>query len=307
MESFSQDPIGFNGRDENLYGYVGNSPTNATDPSGLIDPENHGSTEYPEVYHPKTVMLPPWWAHECCQCDDNLPASQGQQRLSIGALDTPPMTAERSKQYAIAEMEYQIRQAQQYGRSTALMQADLMKMQIRPAAPAPLLVTLGPQDAGYGLYWDVLAIAGAVAKGPNPTKTAAGAHYPYRVGAPSNNPVATAPLNPGASREAFSNTLAARDRVISLMESKYSGKKLGRFTTVVAGVDEATGKIIVKAKSTSRYGNTLCAEDLVSQAFGGNRPLIKFTPAIRPRTGEVIPVCERCQGKYPESQFPYKY
>lgn len=177
---------------------TGNSPTNATDPSGLIDPENHGSTEYPEVYHPKTVMLPPWWAEECWQCDDNLPASQSQQRLSIGALDTPPMTAERSKQYAIAEMEYQIRLAQQYGRSTALMQADLMKMRIRPSSPAPLLVAWGPQDAGYGLTWDVLNVVGAVGRGSNPIKTAAGANFPYRVGVPSNNPVATAPLNPGA-------------------------------------------------------------------------------------------------------------
>ncbi|MFN7875399.1 MAG: RHS repeat-associated core domain-containing protein [Pirellula sp.] len=31
----SQDPIGFNAGDENLYRYVGNSPTNARDPSGL--------------------------------------------------------------------------------------------------------------------------------------------------------------------------------------------------------------------------------------------------------------------------------
>jgi len=32
----SGDPIGFAGRDMNLYAYVGNSPTNLTDPSGLI-------------------------------------------------------------------------------------------------------------------------------------------------------------------------------------------------------------------------------------------------------------------------------
>ena len=32
----SQDPIGFAGGDANLYRYVGNSPTNATDPSGLV-------------------------------------------------------------------------------------------------------------------------------------------------------------------------------------------------------------------------------------------------------------------------------
>lgn len=34
------DPIGFDGGDPNLYRFVGNSPTNSTDPSGLIDPRN---------------------------------------------------------------------------------------------------------------------------------------------------------------------------------------------------------------------------------------------------------------------------
>ncbi len=32
----SQDPLGFDGGDKNLYGYVGNSPVNYTDPTGLI-------------------------------------------------------------------------------------------------------------------------------------------------------------------------------------------------------------------------------------------------------------------------------
>jgi RHS repeat-associated protein len=34
----AQDPIGFEGGDVNLYRYVGNHPTNATDPSGLAEP-----------------------------------------------------------------------------------------------------------------------------------------------------------------------------------------------------------------------------------------------------------------------------
>ncbi len=33
----SEDPIGFAAGDANLYRYVGNSPTNATDPSGLVE------------------------------------------------------------------------------------------------------------------------------------------------------------------------------------------------------------------------------------------------------------------------------
>jgi len=34
----SQDPIGFGGGDANLYRYVGNHPSQSTDPSGLVDP-----------------------------------------------------------------------------------------------------------------------------------------------------------------------------------------------------------------------------------------------------------------------------
>jgi RHS repeat-associated protein len=38
----SQDPIGFNAGDTNLYRYVGNSPTNFTDPTGLISDDPWG-------------------------------------------------------------------------------------------------------------------------------------------------------------------------------------------------------------------------------------------------------------------------
>src|SRR5207253_2633309 len=38
----SEDPIGFTGADANLYRYVGNSPTNRTDPSGLVPDDEAG-------------------------------------------------------------------------------------------------------------------------------------------------------------------------------------------------------------------------------------------------------------------------
>ena len=50
--------------------------------------------------------------------------------------------------------------------------------------------------------------------------------------------------------------------------------------------------------------NATCAEDIVFRGLGGNQNAnIIMTPAIRPRTGEIIPVCERCQTKYPKNQF----
>ena len=46
------------------------------------------------------------------------------------------------------------------------------------------------------------------------------------------------------------------------------------------------------------------AEDIVFDALGGNQMAnIIMTSAFRPRTGEVVPVCERCQTKYPRNQF----
>jgi hypothetical protein len=111
----------------------------------------------------------------------------------------------------------------------------------------------------------------------------------------------------GAPAATIDKAIAARDRIIKLMQGKYSSNRLRSFSTVVGGVDEATGMIIVKAKSTPRYGNALCAEDLVVQAFGGNKPTIRMTPAIRPRTNAVVPVCPRCQVKYPSWQFPFGY
>ncbi len=37
----SEDPLGYAAGDQNLYRYVGNSPTNATDPSGLKKKKRH--------------------------------------------------------------------------------------------------------------------------------------------------------------------------------------------------------------------------------------------------------------------------
>ncbi|WP_404310460.1 Calx-beta domain-containing protein [Neorhodopirellula lusitana] len=45
-EFLSQDPIAFEAGDPNLYRYVGNGPTNATDPTGLYDEAGHFYTTY---------------------------------------------------------------------------------------------------------------------------------------------------------------------------------------------------------------------------------------------------------------------
>ncbi|XZE42761.1 RHS repeat-associated core domain-containing protein [Pirellulaceae bacterium SH467] len=51
----SQDPIGFAAGDANLYRYVGNGPTNKTDPSGLQENEVPLPSDYPLDFEDKSV------------------------------------------------------------------------------------------------------------------------------------------------------------------------------------------------------------------------------------------------------------
>ena len=77
-------------------------------------------------------------------------------------------------------------------------------------------------------------------------------------------------------------------------------------TTIAAGYDKVTGKVRFAAKSSLRFRNKeVCVEDLVVAQLGGieNIDNIMLTPAIRPRTMQVIPVCNNCQAKYPRSSF----
>lgn len=53
LESFSQDPIGFEAGDANLYRYVGNQPTTKTDPTGLEEYEGPSIGPAPNPT--------PWW------------------------------------------------------------------------------------------------------------------------------------------------------------------------------------------------------------------------------------------------------
>ncbi len=54
-----QDPIGFNGDPSNLYRYVGNSPTNGTDPSGLAQDPTDAPHGYYRGPHGGLHPLPP--------------------------------------------------------------------------------------------------------------------------------------------------------------------------------------------------------------------------------------------------------
>ncbi len=63
----SQDPIGFGGGDANLYRYVGNSPTNATDPSGFFqEPE---ALDLRMFWEPPQQSWSQWWDNDSAYRD----------------------------------------------------------------------------------------------------------------------------------------------------------------------------------------------------------------------------------------------
>jgi RHS repeat-associated protein len=69
--------------------------------------------------------------------------------------------------------------------------------------------------------------------------------------------------------------------------------------TVTGGYNTKTGEIAAKA-----CGEGKCAEDHVAKALGGSLDDIRFTEAIRPRTGGEVPVCARCEATYGRDAFP---
>lgn len=102
----------------------------------------------------------------------------------------------------------------------------------------------------------------------------------------------------------LAKAFAARDSEVARIQS-LSKSQQSKITTVVGGVDLRTGEVVVGVKDSGIYrGQATCAEDIVYRELGGNTGSnIIMTPAIKPRTGEVIPVCPRCQISYPENQF----
>ncbi|MEV0393016.1 polymorphic toxin-type HINT domain-containing protein [Polymorphospora rubra] len=51
-------------------------------------------------------------------------------------------------------------------------------------------------------------------------------------------------------------------------------------------------------------GNGNCAEVCVINQLGGDPSKIRFTTAVRPRTGKQLPICFACEATSPRSHFP---
>lgn len=102
----------------------------------------------------------------------------------------------------------------------------------------------------------------------------------------------------------ISKAIAARDAEVARLKT-LSKTKQSNIATIVAGIDIRTGDVYVGVKDSRIYkGNAVCAEDIVYRGLGGNQNAnIIMTSAVRPRIDDTIPVCQRCQTKYPINQF----
>jgi RHS repeat-associated protein len=69
--------------------------------------------------------------------------------------------------------------------------------------------------------------------------------------------------------------------------------------TVTGGYNVQTGQVAARA-----CGGGKCAEDHVRDALGGEKGNVRFTEAMRPRTGQQVPVCARCEATYGRDHFP---
>ena len=100
----------------------------------------------------------------------------------------------------------------------------------------------------------------------------------------------------------FADAIAARDAKLAEVRNLPS-KERNQIAAIVGGVNTKSGETATGVKKTGEaYGK--CAEDLCVEALGGTVAHVLLSPAIRPRTNGVVPVCKRCQTKYRKDQFP---
>jgi hypothetical protein len=93
-----------------------------------------------------------------------------------------------------------------------------------------------------------------------------------------------------AGARLMDEAISARDALAESLKTQKNPP-----ATVTAGY-KAKGEVVAKA-----CGGGKCAEDHVANALG---KVEKFTPATRPRTGNEVPICLRCEATYGRSSFP---
>ena len=193
-----------------------------------------------------------------------------------------------------------------HGRAYATL---LRLVQVVPALLAPFLtltisvgVIFSPAAAVSTPYrYDSIASSvirvydsGDVVAAGRASESASPSARPLAIGGASTR-VQASPLAPSASLVATEDSLAAARAARDAKAVEVGSSK----ATVTGGY----GKDGVPRAGCN--SNPIgCAEDDVARQIGGEPGDINFTEAIRPRTGEQVPICWSCQGKYDPSQFP---
>jgi hypothetical protein len=98
--------------------------------------------------------------------------------------------------------------------------------------------------------------------------------------------------------EAFTNARNARNTMVDAYNAMSKAQR-EQIATVTGGVNVETGQVAGGYNTAGK-----CAEDMVVERLGGDASKIRFSEAVRPRTGQQQPVCVGCQGKFVKEQFP---
>jgi hypothetical protein len=98
--------------------------------------------------------------------------------------------------------------------------------------------------------------------------------------------------------EAFIKARSARNAMVEVWKGMPKVQQES-IATITGGVNVTTGEVTAAYNTTGK-----CAEDVVVEQLGGDASKVRFSEAVRPRTGQQVPVCERCQQQYDLQQFP---
>lgn len=96
---------------------------------------------------------------------------------------------------------------------------------------------------------------------------------------------------------AFTQARNARNIMVEAWKQLPKSQR-DQIATVTGGVNVETGRVAGGYNTAGR-----CAEDMVVERLGGDASKVRFSEAVRPRTGQQVPVCIGCQGKYAKHQF----
>jgi len=156
-------------------------------------------------------------------------------------------------------------------------------------------------DLGYGILTSPITVAEDLLSGD-----------PLRMGRGTAGAFGFAALGKAAASK-IGNSLATKNGLTSLNTAEVAlGEELfqlsGQSSKTLSDVSVAIGATNIRTGQATVgraiRGVTGCAEMDAAAQLGGNVSDIRFTMPVRPRTGQIVPVCTNCQSIFKKTQFP---